>query len=193
MASGPYTTTEEFVSQFLDKTSGSNPGWFTFAVIDKTRPRSAEDEEGELAGMMSFMDTSTLHLSTEIGCIVILPKYQRTHVTTNAVGLMLQFAFAAPEYGGMGLRRVQWKTSSMNTASIKTAERLGFRKEGVLRWHMVFRGGEERQKVGNGRVLPPGSGRGDYGRDTVVLGLCWDDWWEGGGREKVEGLMARGK
>lgn len=192
MPSGPYATTEEFVSQFLDKTSRQNIGWFTFAVIDKSRPGSAEDEEGELAGMMSFMDTTTVHLSTEIGCIVILPRYQRTHVTTNAVGLMLHFALDGPAVGGMGLRRVQWKTSSMNTPSIRTAARLGFQHEGVLRWHMTFRQGAEKHKVGNGRALPRDSPGGDYGRDTVILALCWDDW-EAGMRDEIAKAMARTK
>ncbi|KAK4202608.1 putative acetyltransferase [Triangularia verruculosa] len=190
MPLGPYTSTSDFVSSYLEKTSFPNPGYFTFAVIDLTRPASPEDSEGELAGMMSFMDTSTVHLSTEIGFVVVLPQYQRTHVTTNAVGLMLQYALDGPDRGGIGLRRVQWKTSSMNPASARAAERLGFRHEGVLRWHMVFRGGEEKGKVGNGRGLPPGGEKGDLGRDTVMMGLCWDDW-EGGARKKVEGLMAR--
>ncbi|KAK0674666.1 acyl-CoA N-acyltransferase [Cercophora samala] len=190
MPTGPYATTEEFVSQFLEQTSRQNPGWFTFAVVDLTRPASPEDEEGELAGMMSFMDTSPVHLSTEIGCIVIFPEYQRTYVTTNAVGLMLRYALDSPEQGGIGLRRVQWKTSSANAASARTAERLGFRHEGVLRWHMIFKGGDGKHKVGNGKALPRDSPAGDYGRDTVILGLCWDDW-EGGAREKVGGLMAR--
>ncbi|VBB77975.1 Putative acetyltransferase [Podospora comata] len=187
MPLGPYTSTSEFITQFLETTSFPQQGYFTFAVIDKTRPPSPEDEEGELAGMMSFMDTSPVHLSTEIGCIVILPQYQRTHVTTNAVGLMLRYALDGPEEGGIGLRRVQWRASAMNEASVRTAERLGFRREGVMRWHMVLRG---ETKVGNGRGVPRGAEEGEKGRDTVVLGLCWDDW-EVGGRERVGGLMER--
>ncbi len=238
MPMGPFDTQSDFVSQFLDGVSGPNPGWLTYAVLDKTRRASpststsstsstsagnVSDEtdstgkgegEGEddyqLAGMMSFMNTSPVHLSTEIGCIVILPAFQRTHVTSNAVGLMLEYAFAPSttspshtsspspcpsagphEGGGMSLRRVQWNTSTQNKASLRVAERFGFRQEGVLRWYMVFKGGAKRHKVGNGRVLPSGSEEGDLGRDTVVLGLCWDDYWEGGAREKVLGAMAR--
>ncbi|KAB5527999.1 acyl-CoA N-acyltransferase [Coniochaeta sp. 2T2.1] len=190
MPMGPFATEAEFVERFLEKTSGQNSGWLTLAVIDKTRPPSPVDEEGELAGMMTFMNTSVEHLSTEIGCIVVLPKYHRTHVTSNAVGLMLQHALTPTEDGGMGLRRVQWQANSMNLPSIRVAERMGFRKEGLLRWHYVFRNGAETAKVGNGRALPPGSCDSDFGRDTVVLGLCWDDW-ENGAKEVVQKVMDR--
>ncbi|KXX74380.1 putative N-acetyltransferase YoaA [Madurella mycetomatis] len=192
MPLGPFATKSDFVSQFLVKWPREVPGWITLAVIDKTRPPSAEDDEGELAGMMSYLRTSTTHLSTEIGGIVVLPPYHRTHVTTNAVGLMLQFALGSVQNGGMGLRRVEWQTSTMNIASIRVAERMGFRREAVLRWHFVFPQGTKNNKIGNGRPLPPGSPDGDLGRDTVVLGLCWDDW-EQEAREKVEEAMARTK
>jgi RimJ/RimL family protein N-acetyltransferase len=190
MPSGPFSTLSEFLSQFLHKTSLPDPSFVTYAIIDKTRPHSPSDPEGELAGMMSFMDTSPVHLSTEIGYVVVLPNYQRTHVTTNAIGLMLQYALDSEEKGGLGLRRVQWKANERNEGSIKAAERLGFRREGLLRWHFVFRDGERKGKAGNGRALPRGSYKGDLGRDTVVLGICWDDWEEGA-KEVVERVMAR--
>jgi len=189
MPSGPFATEADFVT-FLQQRALADPAFLILAIIDKTQPPSTEDDEGALAGMMSFFDTSTVHLSTEIGYVVTLPPFRRTHVTTNAVGLMLQYAFAAEADGGMGLRRVQWKANSVNAASIRVAQRLGFRHEGLLRWHMVFRDGVQKGKVGNGRPLPKGSLDGDVGRDTVVLGLCWDEW-EGGVRETVSKLMVR--
>lgn len=48
-------------------------------------------------------------------------------------------------------------------------------------------GPEERGKE-EGRQ--PGDGRG-RARDSVLLGLCWDDWLVEGGRELVGGLMGR--
>jgi RimJ/RimL family protein N-acetyltransferase len=92
----------------------------------------------------------------------------------------------------MGLRRVQWKANTENAASIRVAERLGFRKEGVLRWHFVFPDGLQTGKSGNGRALPKWSPKSDLGRDTVVLGICWDDW-EDGAQEVVRAAMAREK
>lgn len=192
MPTGPFDTKEEFVKGFLHGVSGQNPEWLTLAVIDKTRAPSSADQEGELAGMIAFMDTSARHLSTEIGCIVILPEYHRTHVTTNAVGLMLEHALSDPADGGMGLRRVQWKANSMNAASLRVAERMGFQREGLLRWHVVFRDGLRNGKTGNGRDLPKGSPEGDLGRDTVVLSLCWDNWLNGA-KDVVQKAMARTK
>ena len=188
--SGPFDTKDEFVEGFLHGVSGQNPEWLTLAVIDKTRRPSSADEDGELAGMMTFMDTSARHLSTEIGFIVVLPEYHRTHVTTNAVGLMLEYALTAQAEGGMGLRRVQWKANSMNAASLRVAERMGFQREGLLRWHYVFRDGLHRGKIGNGRDLPKDSPAGDLGRDTVVLSLCWDDWLNGA-KHVVQRAMSR--
>ncbi|TDZ87557.1 Bifunctional chorismate mutase/prephenate dehydratase [Colletotrichum sidae] len=107
--SGPYKDVEDFVKTFVEGESQADPGMFTFAIIDKTRPASAEDDEGELAGRISFANTSKAHLCTEVGYIMIFPDYQRTHVTTNAVGLMLQKAFATTEGGGFGIRKVLWQ------------------------------------------------------------------------------------
>ncbi|KAK3382098.1 acyl-CoA N-acyltransferase [Lasiosphaeria ovina] len=186
MPFGPFSSKAEFISALTTQTRN----WFTYAIVDKTRPPTAIDNEGQLAGVIAFLDTSPTHLSTEIGFVVILPAFHRTHVTTNAVGLMLQYALGD---GGMGLRRVQWKASAANPASIRVAERMGFRREGLLRWHFVLRDQPgARVKVGNGQPLPPGSPETLVGRDTVVLGLCWDDW-EQAARETVEAAMARTK
>jgi hypothetical protein len=58
----------------------------TFAIIDKTRSASGENEEGELVGMLSFMNTSTMQLSTEIGFVDI--RRQR-HKVTGLQGIIL--------------------------------------------------------------------------------------------------------
>ncbi|KAK3363177.1 acyl-CoA N-acyltransferase [Lasiosphaeria hispida] len=192
MPLGPFTTTSEFIEKFLVEWPQKVSGWVTFAVIDKTLPPSAEDDEGGLAGMMSYIRTSGAHLSTEIGGVVTLPAYHRTHVTSNAAGLLMQYALNGVEDGGLGLRRVEWLTSSVNTASLRVAERLGFRRDGVFRWHYLYLDGAKNHKIGNGRALPPGSPEGHLGRDTVVLSVCWDDWEEGV-KEKVEAVMARTK
>lgn len=160
-----------------------------YAVIDKTLPKSKEDEDGALAGILAYMNTSAVNLSTEIGCVITLPSFQRTHVTSNAVGLLLQYALEPASGGGLGLRRVQWQTSSMNTSSIRTAERMAFKMEGVLRWDRIFHGGKAKGKIGNGCRLPRGS-EDDLARDTVLFSLCWDDW-EQGAKEKVQAVMDR--
>ncbi|CAI7656826.1 unnamed protein product [Penicillium viridicatum] len=146
--------------------SFANPESFAFAIIDKTQPPSPEDPDGELAGTVSFIRTSPTNLCTEIGFIVILPPYQRTHVATHAVGLALQLAFKSTEKGGLGLRRVHWSASTMNLASSRLAQRMGFEKVGVIPWHMRFVKGKIHGKVGNGREVGKwrkGNGGEGYG------------------------------
>ncbi|KAG1728591.1 GNAT family acetyltransferase [Suillus paluster] len=191
MPAGPFQTVQDFDTDFLQAIVHPDPGMVLFAIIDKTKPSSVADEEGELAGIMSYMNSSSVNLCTEIGYIVILPPFQRTHVNSNAVGLLLQYALELPSHGGLGLRRVQWQCSSMNAPSIRAAERLGFKKEGVMKWHRVYHRGNDTGKVHNGRDFPRGShGEQDYARDTVILSHCWDDW-EQGGRETIQTIMDR--
>ncbi|KUI59285.1 hypothetical protein VP1G_06539 [Cytospora mali] len=170
--------------------SFSNPAHFAFAIIDKTRPPSPEDEEGELAGTVSYINTSKVHLSSEIGIVIVLPKYQRSHVTTTTVGLLLQFAFASPKEGGLGLKRMHWTCSTANIASAKVAERMGHERVGVIPYHYKFPLGRRYGKQGNGKPVPPGGDPDDLWRDTIVYTLSWDVW-EDGAREKVEQAMNR--
>lgn len=111
-------------------------------------------------------------------------------MTSNAIGLVLQYALDAKERNGLGLRRVQWDCATENKASVRAAEKTGFVKEGVLRWQHVYRDGIARGKVGNGRKILGGGSEGDLGRDTVIYSLCWNDW-EGGVREKVQAIIDR--
>lgn len=179
----------EFKSRFYsDSTTNilsfSNPQSFAFAIIDKTCLPSTEDPEGELAGTVSFIRTSPTDLCTEIGFIVVLPPYQRSHVATNAVGLALQLAFS------IGLCRVHWLTSTTNLASARLAERMGFEKVGMIPWHMRFVKGKLCGKIGNGKDLPPGSDPEDLWRDTLSFSLAWDRW-DTAAKAMTEKAMAR--
>jgi len=186
---GPFATEKELVDEFIEGIVQPKNDFLLYAVIDKTRPNSKEDEEGALAGVIAYLNTSTANLSTEIGCVITLPPFQRTHVTSNAIGLLLQHALELPSNGGLGLRRVQWQANSVNAASLRTAERMGFKMEGILKWDRIFYGGKAKGKVGNGRELPRGN-NDDLGRDTALLSLCWDDWEEDA-RVKVQAAMDR--
>lgn len=177
--SGYFDSVEQFKSLITEPGgifSNSNPASFLFAIIDLTREPSAEDDEGELAGIIAYINTSELNQSTEIGAVFVLPKYQRTHVTTNAVGLMMQYAYTSQEDGGLGVARTEWKCHSANAGSMKVAERLGYEKVGEIPYHMKFPRGRSLGKVGNGKPLPPGSHPDDLWRDTVHYTLSWDLW-----------------
>ncbi|KAI4107637.1 MAG: hypothetical protein LQ339_002543 [Xanthoria mediterranea] len=189
---GPYTSLSDFTTNFLEAVIDPSPAWMLYAVIDKTRSSRSptNDPSGALAGTIAYLDSSPEHLLTEIGFVITLPPFQCTHVTSNAVGLLLQYALDSPDQGGLGLRRVQWKANSVNAASRKVAERMGFGFEGVTKWERVFRDGVKKGKVGNGRGVPPGTEEGDLGRDTATFGLSWEEWRDGV-RERVRGVMER--
>lgn len=177
--------------------SASDPANLLLAVVDRTRPPSPEDEDGELAGIATYLDASPGMRSAEIG-LVVLPAYQRAHVATNVVGLMLGCAFAPAARdgggdgagrGGLGLVRVTWMCSAANEASANLAEKMGFTRVGLIPYHYRFALGKKTGKVGNGRALPPGSDPDDLWRDTILYSMSWEGWAEA--REKVEKAMAR--
>ncbi|KAI9926183.1 hypothetical protein ASPWEDRAFT_185869 [Aspergillus wentii DTO 134E9] len=190
MSLGPFQTEQEFTTCFIDNMISQNQSMFCFAVIDKTKPASPADPEGQVAGMVSYMSASPVHLSAEVGFIITLSAFQRTHVTTHAVGLLVRYALDSPEQGGLGLRRMQWLADTPNTASLNAAKRMGFQQEGILRWNRAVVDADARGKGHNGREPPAYGNQKDRGRDTVYLSLCWDDW-VGGAREQIEQLMRR--
>ncbi|KAG9093971.1 hypothetical protein FRC06_011292 [Ceratobasidium sp. 370] len=69
----------------------------------------------------------------EIGYAIVLPAYQRSFVSTHAIGLLLRYALDLPADGGLGLRRVQWQTHADNAPSIRAARRMGMKLEGIMR------------------------------------------------------------
>ncbi|KAF7369261.1 hypothetical protein MVEN_00253800 [Mycena venus] len=181
---GPFDTAQEFVSTVIEKRIQPDRGMILFAVFDTSTPGKPQ-----LAGIIGLLDTSAANLSTEIGFVITLPQFQRTHVTTNAIGLLLHWTLDASLEGGLGLRRVAWKANAHNTRSVRAAERLGFRQEGVLRWDRVLPAWKT--EGGNGGGVRAGDSKPDCrGRDTVLLSLCWDDW-EAGARKSVKEIMQR--
>ncbi|KAF9241845.1 acyl-CoA N-acyltransferase [Melanogaster broomeanus] len=121
-----------------------------FAAIDTTRPDPKHPEwEGSLAGLFGLSHTDKTSLVTEIGPAIVLPAFQRTHVASHAVGLLLEHLLdTAPS--GLGFCKVKWAVSSSNLSSNKLAKRMGFKFEGLIRWTHVMRRVEGYQKVGKG-------------------------------------------
>ncbi|KAH9954594.1 acyl-CoA N-acyltransferase [Russula dissimulans] len=160
-----------------------DPTWILFAIIDKAR-------EDKLAGLIGLKNASPAHLSAEIAWLLVFPAFQRTYVTSNAIGLVLHYCFelpSAPQRPGLGFQRVQWATHTDNEASLRAAKRMGFGEEGTIRWCWVIREVHE----GNGITLKEGDPKSPRaGRNSALLSLCADDW-EDGGREHVQGLIDR--
>lgn len=105
-----------------------------FAVRDLTSDR--------LIGATRFMDIRAKDKGLEIGGTWYAPEFQRTYVNTEAKFLLLRHAFEIYE-----CVRVQLKTDSSNTRSIAAIERIGAKREGVLRNHMLLADGTLRDSV----------------------------------------------
>ncbi|KAI5116401.1 hypothetical protein M0805_006219 [Coniferiporia weirii] len=157
-----------------------------FAILDKTHVGPFDG--AAFAGVIGFYQTSPQTFSTELAYVVILPQFQRTHVLTNATGILLNYCLnlpSDPSAPGLGMCKVLWQANTRNVKSIRAAERMGFRYKGLMRWTWALPEGDEGHTLREGDPLPHRNGR-----DSVYLGLCWDDW-ESGEREKVKAAMDR--
>lgn len=85
-------------------------------------------------GIASFLRITPDAGSIEVGHICISPEMQRGRAATEAMFLMMDWAFRA------GYRRYEWKCNALNLPSRRAAQRLGFSYEGVFRQHMVIKG-----------------------------------------------------
>ncbi|GJE90659.1 GNAT family N-acetyltransferase [Phanerochaete sordida] len=167
-----------------------NPAHVYFAVLDKTRPDAARPHwGGSLAGAFGLFNASAANLCAEIAYIAVLPGFQRSHVASNAVGILMRYCLELPTASppGLGLRRVQWCAHTKNLPSARLAERMGFKREAWIRWLWVLPKelSSDGEKPREGDKWPE-----RYGRHTLMLSTCWDDW-EDGVREIVQKQVDR--
>ena len=107
---------------------------FAFAVVD--------DATGKVLGSTSYHDIVPAVKRVEIGWTWYRKSVQRTHVNTTAKLLMMGHAFDT-----LGCHVVGWRTDNYNFASQRAIERLGARKDGVIRGHAMRRDGTIRDTV----------------------------------------------
>ena len=105
-----------------------------FAVLDA--------RTGEVVGSSSYHDIVPAVERLEIGYTWYALSRQRSAVNTTATLLLMQHAFET-----LGARLVGWRTDNYNFASQKAIERLGARRDGVLRHHALRRDGTVRDTV----------------------------------------------
>ncbi len=89
---------------------------------------------GDLGGVASYLRITPEAGSIEVGHITLSPRLQRSAVATEALFLMMQWAFDA------GYRRYEWKCDALNLASRRAAERFGFSYEGLFRQASIVKG-----------------------------------------------------
>ena len=105
-----------------------------FAVLDAAN--------GQIIGSTSYHDIVPAVARLEIGYTWYAASRQRSAVNTTAKLLLMQHAFDT-----LGAQLVGWRTDNYNFASQRAIERLGARKDGVLRHHALRRDGTVRDTV----------------------------------------------
>lgn len=91
-------------------------------------------ETGKFGGVASYLRINPGAGSIEVGNINFAPALARSRAATEAMYLMMQWAFDA------GYRRYEWKCNALNMASRRAAQRLGFSYEGIFRQALVVKG-----------------------------------------------------
>ena len=105
-----------------------------FAVIDLA--------SGRVAGATRYLNIMPKDRGLEIGGTWYGTEFQRTAVNTECKYLLMTHAFET-----LRAIRVQLKTDSRNTRSQRAIERIGAKREGVLRNHMILPDGYFRHSV----------------------------------------------
>lgn len=127
-----------------------------FAVIDLATSK--------VIGSTSYHDIVPAIKRVEIGWTWYAKSYQRSKVNTLCKLMLMQHAFEALHCDVVG-----WRVSHMNLASQRAVERIGAKRDGVLRHHAPIR---------DGKV-----------RDTVMYSMLADEW--AAAKEKLEARLTR--
>jgi RimJ/RimL family protein N-acetyltransferase len=124
--------TRKYIEDALSMREAGNR--FAFAVI--------ESATGKVLGSSSYHDIVPAVKRVEIGYTWYAKSVQRTHVNSTCKLLLMTHAFEA-----LGCHVVGWRTDNFNFASQAAIERLGAKKDGVLRGHALRRDGTIRDTV----------------------------------------------
>jgi RimJ/RimL family protein N-acetyltransferase len=123
MPVGPFATEAELAGWIVNAETSEDPLFFSFTP------------EGEgAAGFGSFLRIVPEAGSIEVGFLAFSPRLQRSVAATEAMYLLMKWAFEA------GYRRYEWKCDALNAPSRRAAARLGLSYEGVFRQATVVKG-----------------------------------------------------
>ena len=107
---------------------------FAFAVIDEA--------SGQVIGSSSYHDILPAVKRVEIGYTWYAQSRQRSHVNSVCKLMLMAHAFDT-----LGCPVVGWRTDNFNFASQRAIERLGAKKDGVIRGNALRRDGTIRDTV----------------------------------------------
>jgi len=120
---GPYDSLDAYQGWVGEVTRDGNPMFY--AVVSQ--------ENDQPVGVASFLRIAPAAGSIEVGHINFSPLLQRKPGATEAMYLMIKWAFEA------GYRRYEWKCDALNVPSRRAAMRLGLSYEGVFRQATMYR------------------------------------------------------
>jgi N-acetyltransferase len=114
--------------------------WLNTAIEQKSYGRSMpfvviDKRDGKLVGSTRFLRMNQPAQRLEIGATFYAASVQRTSINSECKLLLLTRAFEK-----MGCQCVQIRTDYFNFASQRAIERLGAKRDGVLRNHAYMRG-----------------------------------------------------
>ncbi|MEZ5290073.1 MAG: GNAT family protein [Vicinamibacterales bacterium] len=121
---GPFESFEPYDAWLRAMAPGEDP--YFLAIVDRN--------DGRPVGVASFLRIDPAAGVIEVGHINLSPLAQRRPVATEAMALMMRYAFS------LGYRRYEWKCDALNHPSRAAAERLGFTFEGVFRQATIYKG-----------------------------------------------------
>lgn len=124
MGYGPFAAAQDYADWATKMAGLRDPFFYAIRLHDS----------GRVAGVAAFLRIDPAQGGIEIGHILMTPALQKTVAATEALMLMIGWAFRA------GYRRVEWKCDALNAPSRRAAIRLGFSYEGVFRQHMIYKG-----------------------------------------------------
>jgi RimJ/RimL family protein N-acetyltransferase len=120
--------------------------WLAAALKERDVGRAllftVETPDGEVVGTTRYMRIAPQHRRLEIGGTFYATRVQRTGVNTEAKRMLLAHAFEV-----MDAQAVQIRTDALNKRSQTAIERLGAKKDGVLRGHQVMADGRIRDSI----------------------------------------------
>ena len=124
MSYGPFKNLLSFKSYLKKNCLNKDP--FFYAIYSK-RLKS-------FCGLASYLRIKPAIGTIEVGWITYAPNLQRTVEATEAMYLMMKNVFE-----NLGYRRYEWKCDNLNQKSKKSAQRLGFKFEGVFRQATIYK------------------------------------------------------
>lgn len=125
MFHGPFASLAQFEAYLAQACLGDDPLFYT--IVDEQRNTAV--------GLAAYLRIVPGHGVIEVGNITYAPCLQRTVAATEAMFLLMRYAFDE-----LGYRRYEWKCDALNAASQRAALRLGFTFEGIFRQAVVYKG-----------------------------------------------------